>query len=360
MKKITIVFITIFMLISQIGCQGTDQVDYAKYSDSFFDTFDTLMVVVAYTETEEEFRNYFKLIQEGFQRYHKLYDIYNNYDGVNNIKTINDNAGIKPVRVDKEIIDLILFAKDWNRKTGGNTNIAFGPVLKIWHDYRQEGIDDPENAKYPPMEKLTEAFKLTDIDKVVVNVEDSTVFLQEKGMSLDVGAVAKGYATELVVQEAQKAGLKSGIISAGGNVRTIGKPMDNIRERWVVAIQDPNKSIFSEDKDLDAVFVNDASIVTSGDYQRYYFVGDELVHHLIDPKTLMPANYYKAVTIVAPDAGVADFLSTVVFLEPHEKSSQIIKDLEGVEAVWVMPDGSVKVSEGMKKILKSYGATNQK
>lgn len=343
------------------GCKIKSSNEYVKYNGSFFDTFNTLTTVVGYTKSEKEFTSYLDKIQKQFQKLHKLYDVYNDYDGINNIKTINDNAGIKPVKVDKEIIDLIVFSKDWYKRSDGKTNIAMGSVLKIWHDYREAGKEDPDNAKLPPMEQLQEANKYTDIDKVIVDTGNSTIYLEDKKMSLDVGAVAKGYATELVAKDIISEGFKSGIINAGGNIRVLGKPVDGVRERWGIGIHDPRKAIESEeDTNLDTVFVNDCSVVSSGDYERYYIVNSKVYHHLIDPLTLMPAIYYRAITIITKDSGVADYLSTAAFLMPYDQSRKFIDSLEGVSAIWVMPDGKVEATEGAKKIMKSNGATGAK
>ncbi|MEW9096099.1 MAG: FAD:protein FMN transferase [Clostridiaceae bacterium] len=362
MKKVTrglsVVFLIMFVFI---GCRRAPKNEYSKYSQSFFDTFDTMTVVVGYTKSEEEFNSYMEKIHTRFQELHKLYDIYNDYEGINNIKTINDNAGIKPVKVDKDIIDLIMFSKDWYNRTGGRTNIAMGPVLSIWHDYREEGIDDPENAKLPPMNELLDANKYTDINKVIVDTENSTVYLADKRMSLDMGSVAKGYATEFVAKEIMAEGFTSGIISSGGNVRVLGKPLDGVRERWGIGIQDPSKSIVSDEGgNIDTIFLNNASVVSSGDYQRYYIVDGKPIHHLIDPQTLMPGEYYRAITIVAEDSGVADFLSTTAYLMPYNESRALVESLEGVEAMWVMPDGKIEATDGMKKIMKSNGASGAK
>lgn len=356
MAKILIILLLAFL---PAGCQRGPENGYEKYSDSFFDSFDTLISVVAYTQSQQEFDAYFERIEARFQELHRLYDIYNHYEGINNIKTINDNAGIKAVKVDHEIIDLILFAKDWYRRTDGKANIAMGAVLRIWHEYREQGLYDPSKAQLPPMEELLEAAKHTDIDKVIVDPKEGTVYLADKGMSLDVGAVAKGFATEIVVKEVMARGLESGIINAGGNIRVMGRPLDGIRRRWGIGIQDPDKSIVSDQGDnlLDTLFVSNTSVVSSGDYQRYYIVGDELVHHLIDPGTLMPGKYFKAVTIVARDSGLADILSTAVFLMPRQQGLALVESLDGVEAVWVMQDGSIETTDGMKEMLKSNGAT---
>lgn len=314
------------------------------------------MQVVAYTRDRQEFDRYYNQIQARFRRLHKLYDIYNNYEGMNNLKTINDQAGKQPVKVDQEIIDLLLFAKEWHQKTPGKTNIALGPVLKIWHDYRTEGLYDPEKARLPSGEELARANKYTALDQVIIDEAAGTVYLPDGNMRLDVGALAKGFATELVAREMMAAEMKSGLISAGGNVRAIGEPQDSKRNLWAIGVQNPDESITGENHLLDTIYVNDAAIVTSGDYQRYYIVDGQPYHHIIDPKTLMPAEYYRAVTVVAPDAGVADYLSTELFLLPLEESMTLAESLEGVEALWVMKDGSIKFTGGMKQILKSQGA----
>jgi thiamine biosynthesis lipoprotein len=356
-------FVAVAISASISGCQllntRTRYTTPVHYTDSFFNTFDTIVTLVAYTENEDEFDTYYKRVYTRMHEFHRLYDIYNDYEGVNNIKTINDNAGVKPVKVNQEIIDLILFSKDWYRRTGGKVNIAMGAVLRIWHEYRQEGLDDPASAKLPPMETLQEAAKHTDIDKVVVDTVNNTVYLDDKEMRLDVGAVAKGYATEMVAQEIMAMGLKSGMLSSGGNIRAIGKPLDGLRARWGVGVQDPRQSIVSEQGLLDVLYFNDGSAASSGDYQRYYTVEGKRYHHIIDPETLMPAEYYRAVTVVTEDSGVADFMSTTLFLLPYTEGKSLVDDLDGVEALWVMVDGKIEASDGMKLIMKSQGATGK-
>lgn len=360
MKKIIpIILIGILLIGVLAGCEKKPE--YTKYSDNFFDVFDTVTQIVGFTKTEEEFDEYVEQIHNRLLELHQLYDKYNTYEGVNNVKTINDNAGVQPIKVEKELLDLILFSKEKYEIIGTETNIAMGAVLRIWSEYRAEAQDDPDNAKIPPMEDLVDASEHTDINKIIVDIENSTVYLEDPRMSLDVGAVAKGFATELVAKEIEAAGFKSGIISAGGNIRTIGKPLDDIRERWGIGIQNPDGFISNSESDvLETVFINNGSVVTSGDYQRYYMVGDKVIHHLIDPKTLMPGDYYRAVSIVTPDSGMADFLSTVIFLLPYEESKALVESMDGVDALWVFKDGTIESTDGMKQIMKSQGATGAK
>jgi thiamine biosynthesis lipoprotein len=363
MRTVSRLLLAILLLTLPImGCgNGKSNHSYTKYSGSFYDTFDTITQVVGYTHTQQEFDQYVESMHNHFRELHKLFDIFNNYDGIANIKTINDNAGVKPVVVDQRIIDLILFAKHWNEQTGTKTNIAMGSVLRVWDDYREEGLLDPVNAKLPPDLLLRTASEHTDINQVIVDEYERTVFLEDPMMSMNVGAIAKGYATELVAKAIEKEGLTSGIISSGGNVRVLGKPLDHVRERWGVGIQNPDRFIALEEGNLlDTIFLNNASVVSSGDYQRYYVVDDTIVHHIIDPNTLMPAQHYRAITIVTEHSGVADYLSTTAFILPYEESRALIDKLPDVEAVWVFHDGKVEATDGMKRIMKSYGATGAK
>lgn len=358
MKRKIYIILVLIVVASLSGCNRGPQ--YQRYSSRFFGSFDTVTQVIGYAQSEEEFSDYISIIQEKMTELHTLFDIYNSYEGINNLKTINDNAGIEPVVVDDRIIDLILLSKEWYSLTDGKMNIAMGPVLTIWSHYREEAEFDPENAAIPPMEDLQAANVYTDIDKVIVDTDSNTVYLEEPEMRLDVGAVAKGYAVELVVEEIQEEGFNSGLISAGGNVRTFGKPLDNIRERWGIGIQNPDESIFddSEESSLETIFVRDQSVVSSGDYQRNYMVDGERIHHLIDPDTLMPGDHFRAISVVTEDSAIADILSTAIFLMSQEEGMDLMESLDfEVHILWANKDARVEVTEGMKEIMKSHGAS---
>ena len=355
MKKAHVICCILILALLQSSCSFVKNAPYEKYSYEFIGAFDTVIQFTGYFESQNNFDKITEIGQSRFMELHKLFDIYNDYNGINNIKTINDNAGIKPVEVSQEIIDLILFSKDWYIKTNGKCNIALGPVLKIWHDYRQQGIDHPEGAQLPPLEKLQADMQYTDIDKVIVDTAKKTVYLENGKMRLDVGAIAKGYASEIIADELKKAGCSSLIISSGGNVKAIGQPLDGTRTKWGIGIQNPeiDSPNFNEEP-IDVLFINNQSVVTSGDYQRFYTVAGKQYHHLIDPETLQPADHYLSVTVIAEDSGVADFLSTTLFLTPYEEGRQMAESL-GVNAVWIMKDGSIEVTEEAKNMMKNLG-----
>lgn len=312
-----------------------------RYEAEFLLLFDTVTQIIGYTNTEEEFAGQVNLIYDNLEEYHQLFDIYHNYDGINNIKTINDQAGIAPVKVDQKIIDLLLFSKEAYEMTDGKVNVAYGAVLRIWHDHRDAGIDDPEKATLPDMDLLQEASVHTDFNQVVIDVENLTVYLPDREMSLDVGAIAKGYATEQVARKAEENGMTSGLISVGGNVRPIGVKEDGSGTPWKVGIQNP---IDQDGADIRKINLTNAALVTSGIYERYYIVGEKKYHHIIDPETLFPAEYFLSMTILCADSGLADALSTSVFNMPFEQGLALIERMPDTEALWVFYDGQIKTS----------------
>ncbi len=347
MKKLLSVLLTGVLLVGLFltGCSKS----LTRYSAQFLNLFDTLTQIIAYMENKEEFSEYAALIYNEMEEYHQLYDIYHDYPGLNNIRTINENAGIQPVEVDQRIIDLLLFARQAYEQTGGKINIAMGPVLEIWHDYREEGIQNPDSAQLPPMDLLREAAKHTDIHKIIIDEKSSTVFLEDPEMHLDVGGVAKGYAIEQVSQTAIEQGFTSGLISGGGNVRIIGSK--NIQgEKWNVGIQNPGGD--RGQSNLYVVYLTDMSLVTSGNYERYYTVDGKEYHHIIDPETLYPAEYYEALTVITPDSAMADALSTALYNMPIGEGLALVENRVDTEALWIFPDGSQQFSSGFEAMLQ--------
>jgi len=320
-----------------------------KYQSEFLMLFDTVTRIVGYSESKEEFKEYSQIIHDDLKEYHQLYDIYNDYEGVNNIKTINDNAGIKPVKVDKRIIELLKFSKELYEKTNGKTNIAFGSVLKIWHKYRNEGIEDPENASLPTDEELKIANEHTNIEDMIIDEENSTVFLKDPLMSLDVGAIAKGYATEQASKMARDSGMHSGLLSVGGNVRAINNNATT-NEPWNVGIQNPDRE--AEKSVIEVVKLDDSSLVTSGDYERYYTVDGEKYNHIIDPDTMYPSKYFTAVSIISKNSGVSDALSTAIFCMPFEEGLEFINSMPETEAMWIFSDKTIKYSDNFESFIK--------
>lgn len=328
--------------------QGEQGDKLQKFSDSTLDYFDTACTVVGYEETQEEFDAVYATIEEQLKEYNILYDIYKSYQGVNNICTINNNAGKEPVKVDKKIIELLDYAIELYDKTDGVVNVAMGSVLSIWHNYRNMYREDAENAVLPPMADLQEAAEHTDITKVIIDRENSTVFLSDPKMSLDVGAVAKGYATERIAEFLVAEQISNYALNFGGNIRTLGTKGDG--GAWNAAVTNPDTS--SEKPYIMKVEVNDSSFVTSGSYERFYTVDGKRYHHIIDPDTLMPNDTFTSVSILASDSGLADVLSTAAFNLSYEDGKKLIESFDGVEAMWVTAENEILYSDGFESIIK--------
>lgn len=345
MKRLIISLLAV-VLMTAPGCGKK-----TRYQAEFLSLFDTVTTIVGYSVSEKEFTNLAGRIKDKLTEYHRLFDIYHSYEGINNLKTINDNAGIAPVKVDAELIAMLLFAKEQYNATDGMTNIALGPVLRIWHDYREKGISDPLEAEVPPRELLERAAGHTDIEGIIIDAEASTVYLSDSGMRLDVGAVAKGYAVERTARYFEDEGVSSLLLSVGGNVRAIGgKPGKKGMEPWNIGIKNPDKE--SPDTELCNVLIAGYSVVSSGSYERYYTVNGTRYHHIIDPSTLSPASYFTGVTVICPDSGIADALSTALFNMPLEMGKEFVEGIDGVEALWVTGNGEIVYSGGFGSFLK--------
>lgn len=348
-KCVSLLMAVILVASICLGLSGCGAKKPVRYEATFLRLFDTKTTIIAYTYDKEEFSGHAQLIYDSLEEYHRLYDIYDDYEGINNLKTINDQAGKAPVKVDRRIIDLLKYAKEWYEKTDGEINVAFGAVLRIWHDYRERGMEDPDAAELPPMDELEKASEHTDINKVVIDEETSTVFLADPEMSLDVGAIAKGYAVEQVSRIAAENGFTTGLISVGGNVRAIGSK-ENAGKPWNVGIQNPDPGKGSSE--LHILDVVDASVVTSGIYERYYTVDGKDYHHIIDPDTLYPSDGFKSVSIVCRDSGMADVLSTAVFNMSLEEGMAFIESIPDAEAFWVLNSGEFRYSSHFRDYIK--------
>lgn len=336
------------------GCASKKK-ELTRYSTVFYDVFDTVTQVIAYCESEEEFNTQMDALHADLITYNQLYDIYNDYPGVTNVKTINDNAGSAPVEVDDRILSMLELADQMYQTTNGKLNIAMGSVLNIWHNYREaaEAAETDADNKLPTMEELEAAAQHCDINNVIIDADAKTVYLADPEMSLDVGSVGKGYAVEQAAQAAEARGLTSALISVGGNLRAIGTKPDG--SQWVGGVENPwnSSEVYTNGSStVAAVKMSDLSLVTSGDYQRYYVVDGVRYHHLIDPATLWPAAYFDGVSVLAPDSGVADCLTTGLFCQPLEDGMKIVESLDGVEAMWCTPDQQVITSSGWDSHLK--------
>lgn len=301
-----------------------------KYDETWLDVFDTVTTLSGYETREASFQKVSGDVHDALMAYHRLFDIYHDYDGIANLKTVNDHAGIAPVKVDERILALLKDCREYDRLTAGKVNAAMGSVLSLWHDKREAGLQDPDAAALPEPAALAEAAKHCSWDTVIIDEENATVYISDPAQKLDVGAIAKGWAAEQV-----RTMLPEGyLLSLGGNIAASGSKPDGTA--WKVGVQDPD----GEDEYLRILELTGGSAVTSGDYQRYYTVNGVRYCHIIDPDTGMPGRLYRSVTVQCENSALADCLSTALFLLPWEEGLALANQCDA-QAVWVLPDGTI-------------------
>ena len=350
MKKRILAVILLMALLSctsLLSSCNKKENEKEKFSSYSFDYFDTVTVITGYEESKEEFDKVSEEILDELRVYHRLFTIYDRYEDLNNICTINTlyNGEHRVVEVDQKIVDMLLFCKEMYQKTNGRVNVAMGSVLYIWHNYRNIGANDPSSAELPPMDKLSEAAKHTDISKLIIDDENNTVFLSDPDMRLDVGAIAKGYAVEMIAKSLIEKGISGYVLNVGGNVRTIGNRGDG--SPWLAGIDNPDGT--ADAPYYAKVGICDLSLVTSGSYQRYYIVDGKSYNHIINPDTLMSADIYTSVSVICESSAVADALSTSLFTMSIDEGKKIIERFDGVEVMWVTVDGEITCTQGFSK-----------
>ncbi len=341
----------IVSLLSLTGCNGNLGFEKApeKYSEVYFDYFDTVTNVIGYEKSEEDFLEKSQYVESELQRLDGLYDNYNSLpSGGVNLYYINQHAGTEPVEVDPDIIALFKEGKRIYENTNGKTNFAFGAVLEIWHNYREEALNDPSKTRVPSMEELTEASKHCNMDDVVIDEENFTVFYKDPLLKCDVGAIAKGYALERISEGLREMGAVNYTINAGGNVRSIGPKPDG--GSWTVAIQNPDTE--AEINYVEVLSINDMALTTSGSYQRFYTVDGVRYHHIINPDTLFPENEFLSVSILNKDAGMGDALSTALFNMSLEEGKALAESLDDTEVMWILADETKVYTDGFKDYIQ--------
>lgn len=311
----------------------------------YFEYFDTVSNIYSYAgDGQEEFTKNTSLVAEKLEYYHQLFDIYHEYSGVNNLCTINKYAGTDPIKVDEEMIEFLLFCKEMYNITNGETNIMLGSVLKIWHDARTYSISNPSEAYIPDMIELEEAALHTSIDLLEIDEVNNTVRISDPLARIDVGAIGKGYATEKAAQLLEDMKCFGYVLNIGGNIRTIGTKTNG--EGWRTGIKNPaNTSQYAF-----YTVLSDTSCVTSGNYERYYYVENVRYHHIIDKDTLMPAEHYASITVITKNSGMADSLSTALFCMDFQTGYNLVNSLENVEVLWIFNDGTQKKTENLISI----------
>jgi thiamine biosynthesis lipoprotein len=278
-----------------------------------------------------------KAINSGIDEITRIENLISSWDPSSQTSEINRNAGIQAVKVEDELFSLIQRSLKISQLTQGAFDISFASMDRIYTFDRQE-------KQLPSEETIENAKALIDWEQIELDVENSSVKLSKKGMKIGFGAIGKGYAAnraKAIIESIQ--GVHGGIVNASGDLSIWGKSSNKINE-WNIKISDPS----DPDRIMADILVNNTSVITSGDYEKYFTSGGRRYAHIIDPSTGIPTSGIKSVTIICKDAEIGDALATSVFVLGKEDGLYLINKLKGVEAIIVTDDNTIIHSDNLK------------
>ena len=342
--------ITIFMTVALLLLAGCGSSDGQKTSSTTSESSTTILkepyaqekfLIGTYTRIRIYDKGKEAALKPAFARIEKLGDEITINASGSEIDAINAQAGIKPVKVTEDMYYLLKEAYDYSKKSNGGFNMTIGAITQLW----RIGFDD---ARKPAQSEIDEALKHIDYNKVQFNDQDKTVYLEEKGMIIDLGAIAKGYIADEVVKLLKKQGVTTAIIDLGGNVFVMGHSPRGEDEPWTIGIQDPNSARGTV---LGTIKETNKTVVTSGIYERYLEVDGKKYHHIFDSKTGYPyENDIASVSVVTDKSIDGDGLTTVAFDKGVKEGLAYIENEtpKGTDAIFVTREGVVYVTDGLK------------
>ncbi|NOY65602.1 MAG: FAD:protein FMN transferase [Nitrospirae bacterium] len=327
MKRKGFYLVSLILIIVLSGCNSNKERMFKK-SEILMDTIVSITVVSKSKEKAEA------AIDKAFKEIKRLERLLNFYSEESEIAEINKNSGMRPVKVSPETYEVVDISRTISEKTGGAFDITIGPI---------SGLYDFVRKKRPSLQEIHALIPLVGYKKMVLNPEERTVYLQKKGMKIDPGGIAKGYAADRAVEILKKEGIKAALVAIAGDIRCFGTKPDG--GDWIVGIQNPRAG---KGEDVFATIrLKDMAISTSGDYQRYFIEDGKRYHHILDPATGLPARGLISVSVVGPLATYTDSLATAVFVKGLTEGKRLAERM-GYHIVAVDRDGNIHISELIK------------
>ncbi|MBS7021302.1 MAG: FAD:protein FMN transferase [Firmicutes bacterium] len=330
-KKVNIIIWGfVILLATGIGiAYFTKKNQFQLYKRNLF-YMDTYIEVRIYSKDKEKAEQALDGVEAIYKEYHQLSDPYKKYDGLTNVHTIRYNRKRDAyLKIDKKLYQMIEYGLEWMEKSDGKLNIGLGQVIDCWKKYRELKNGVPSKEELEALKVDTEII-LKDGDSILNNHP-----------AIDLGSIAKGYATEEASAYLKKQGMTRFLINAGGNVE-VG--LSDSERKYKIGIEDPNTGgVFT------IANVTNQSVVTSGGYERFYEYQGKKYHHIIHPETLYPADYMKSVTVITDNSKLGDILSTTLFLMPIDEGKKLVENMDGVEAIWYGKDDNITRSKGFKQ-----------
>ncbi|SMB80987.1 thiamine biosynthesis lipoprotein [Desulfonispora thiosulfatigenes DSM 11270] len=338
--KLKILLLSLLIVFTTTSCSLPLR-EYEYTSEEFI--MDTFIKIKVYADNENKAKESTK---KAFQEFKKIELLTNRfakeetpeYEKSEIIK-INKEAALRPVKVSQDVFEMISLAKEYSTETKGAFEITIAPVMDLW-GFGTEKNNIPEDME------LRNKLDIVGSDKIILDRENNTVALAKNNMSLDLGAIAKGYATQKSVEALRNSGIEKAIVNAGGNIYVLGEKEKG--NPWKIGIQDPRK----EESIIAVLNLKDQVTVTSGDYQRYFEVNGKRYHHILDPRTAKPATGLLSVTVITDNSTKADILSTSFFVLGLDESLVYLEKHPDILAFFVTKDNKIIFSPGLKEIVE--------
>lgn len=330
-KRLTISLLLIFSLTILGGC-SKDNKSTEPLSRSEV-LMGTVVTVSLYDSNDEA------ILDKVFNKVKDLESILSINENGTLVDEINEEAGIKPVKVDDDTYNIVKKGIEYSNLSNGLFDISVGPIVKLWN------IGLPE-ARVPSQEEIDEKLPLIGYSDIEIDDTNKTIFLKRKGMIIDLGGIAKGYTADVISNILTEEGVKSAIINLGGNVFAHGSKVNG--DDWKIGIQNP----FTERGGIiGTITTSNKSVVTSGIYERYIEQDGVKYHHILSPFTGYPYdNEIAGITIVSDKSVDGDALSTSVFAMGVEKGMEFVNTLDGIDAIFITKDYKVYITDGLKSI----------
>lgn len=327
------------------NCSTIENSDLLNCSIIWTNYLNTIVKLSIYLEPDSSVNtdDVFDEIDDMLAYYNIMSDKYKSYDGMMNVNEINATAG-QTVTVHEDLFDLIKFTLDHQDEVNNLFNSALGPVLQIWHDYRED-CELNDICAVPSLTILNEANQYTDASKVILDTENHTLTMEEN-MSLDLGGVSKGYVSKKIIEYLDTLDIHGFLLNNGeSNISVGGEHPTRDNKKFVIAVSDPTFAL----QYYATIYLQDGEqLVTSGDYQKYFEVDGQKYHHIIHPTTLMPEYNSRSVSIITSDPALADLYSTAIFNMTIAEGKVFVNDIDGLEAIWYGNDGKISFSDNFE------------
>lgn len=275
-----------------------------------------------------------KVIDSAYKEIKRIEKLISSWDKNSETSKINNNAGIKSVVVSSELFKLIKRSKKISFITEGAFDISFASMNNIWKFNRQ-------SMEMPSDESIQSSIKKVNYNNIILNDDEFSVYLKEEGMRISFGGIGKGYAANKVKALMISMGIKNGIVNAGGDLIAWGNGPN--KKKWRVGIKDPK----AESEFISWLEIANKAVVTSGDYERFVTINNIRHAHIIDPRNGYPSKGIKSVTVICPDAELADALATSVFVLGQYKGLTLINDMDNFECIIVNDEDEIITSNGI-------------